>query len=155
MSRIDQLIELLGGPENLPPKLPKPEEPVSAPEPDEDDDLPPPIQRDPNLVPPSLLKPKFLPAQKTSAPAVPMESSDGGLDFAVESRKGEPAPLGIKFVPFIAVTKYCYKYVPKQWLQPMASAFFDADQVRRPELPYTRHVLSALLTLVVLLDLHP
>lgn len=129
MSRVDQLIDLLGGLENLPQKPPPPPEEPHVPANEVDDeDVPPPIQRDPNLKPPSLLKPQIQPS-KPAAAAPAMLSSDGEDDFLLDSRKGEPAPRGINFVPFIAVTKYCYKFVPKKWMQPLASAFFDADKI--------------------------
>lgn len=56
-----------------------------------------------------------------------MASFEGDIPF--DNRKGQPAPLGIKFVPFIAVTKWCYTYAPKHLLQPFATAFFDGDKI--------------------------
>lgn len=60
--------------------------------------------------------------------SVPMATLTGG-DIPFDSRKGQPAPFGINFVPFIALTKWCYTYAPKHLLQPLASAFFDAGKI--------------------------
>lgn len=59
--------------------------------------------------------------------SIPMASYDSDLSF--DTRKGQPAPLGINFVPFIAVTKWCYTFAPSHLLQRFASAFFDADKI--------------------------
>ncbi|KAK5110068.1 hypothetical protein LTR62_006313 [Meristemomyces frigidus] len=45
------------------------------------------------------------------------------------TRFGEVAPRGFTFVPFVAVTKFCYEFVPQQWSQPLASAFFDNNKI--------------------------
>lgn len=50
-------------------------------------------------------------------------------DYPFDDRKGQPAPLDITFVPFIALTKWCYNFAPKHLLQPFATAFFDADKI--------------------------
>ncbi|CAK4031612.1 hypothetical protein DOTSEDRAFT_58207 [Lecanosticta acicola] len=159
MSRVDQLIALLGGPANLPPKLPRQSqetEPTANEGPDDDDDdddIPPPVQRDPDLKRPTLLQPLFQPAPNSPAP---MYTSDGESDFPLDGRKGQPAPLAIKFVPFIAVTKYCYKFVPKQRMQPLASAFFDADKIynRDWELYYINSDYSGVLAFITESQLH-
>lgn len=60
--------------------------------------------------------------------SVPMATFTGG-DIPFDNRKGQQAPFGINFVPFIALTKWCYTYAPKHLLQPLATAFFDADKI--------------------------
>ncbi|EMD00601.1 hypothetical protein BAUCODRAFT_81223, partial [Baudoinia panamericana UAMH 10762] len=42
---------------------------------------------------------------------------------------GTSAPRGITFTPFLAVTRYCYKFVSKEYMQPLATAFFDANKI--------------------------
>lgn len=46
-----------------------------------------------------------------------------------DSHKGDPAPLGLSFTPFLAITKFPYKFVQKKWMQPLASAFFDQGKI--------------------------
>lgn len=50
-------------------------------------------------------------------------------DLLLDPRAGEPAPQGISFTPFLAVTKFCYKYVPHAYQQTLATAFFDANKI--------------------------
>ncbi|EME48926.1 hypothetical protein DOTSEDRAFT_58207 [Dothistroma septosporum NZE10] len=131
MSRLDRLIALLGGEENLPEKLPEPapygETVKEEDEEQEQEGQPPPIIRD--LNPQPLRYPQPLPQQKiTLNPVHVMESED---DIPFDSGKGEPAPLGVEFATFGAVTKYCYKYVPRELMQPLATAYFDADKIYR------------------------
>lgn len=59
----------------------------------------------------------------------PMADFEDIRDIPFDNRKGQPAPLGINFVPFIALTKWCYTYAPPHLLQAFASAFFDADKI--------------------------
>jgi hypothetical protein len=48
---------------------------------------------------------------------------------AWDPRKGALLPANTELSPFVAITKYCYKYVPKQWSQPLATAFFDSNKI--------------------------
>lgn len=118
---MDWLTDLLGGPENFPPQLPPPPPP---PPPDPFDGPPPPIVRDPNYVLPSI-RLRQAPTINV-APAAP-----DGEDFTIDKRKGEFSPLGMCFTPFVALTKYCYKFVDRGWNQPIASAFFDKGKIFR------------------------
>lgn len=127
MSRFDQLIALLGGEQNLPEKLPEPDL-STEPEPEpEEEEQPPPITRDPNLKPPRYPQPQ--PQNKIKLNPVPAMEFEEDVPF--DGRKGEPAPLGVEFATFGAVVRYCYKYAPREYMQPMATAFFDADKIYR------------------------
>lgn len=123
--RLAQFLAFLGGPENYLPKLPKPALVQEQPFEDHEDELPPPPPIDPNHKPiyaRDLIKPV------QSKPGV-VTMSNEPLDFSFDSRCGQPAPLGICFCPFLAVTKYCYKFVSKKLMQPLATAFFDAEKI--------------------------
>jgi hypothetical protein len=55
-------------------------------------------------------------AHFTAIPASePFKPADSDLQF--DSRVGQVAPKGIKFTPFDAVLKFCYRFVPKKWMQ--------------------------------------
>jgi hypothetical protein len=56
-------------------------------------------------------------------------SEADGTDFPLDPRKGEPSDIGMSFVTFIAFTKFPYKYVKPAFLQPIASAFFDGGKI--------------------------
>lgn len=131
-SPLQQLIDLLGGPENLPPKLPHTEIPsqINAGS-KEDDEQPPPIIRDPNYRPPQqrLAQVANVSHIPSSPSAVQMGEDGVESSFTFDSCKGKPSPLGINFVPFIAVTRYCYKFAPRSLMQPLATAFFDAGKI--------------------------
>lgn len=43
--------------------------------------------------------------------------------------QGTPAPHGLRFSPLIAVTKFPYKFVQKQWMQPIATLLFDQGKI--------------------------
>ena len=107
----------------MPEKLPEPVPHVETVVEEEEEEQPPPIIRDPNL----QLHP------------LPMMECPGDVPF--DARKGEPAPRGVELATFGAVTKYCYKYAPRELMQPMATAYFDADKIYRRDwdlsvLPY-------------------
>lgn len=65
---------------------------------------------------------------RTHIPAPAMQELTSS-DLLLDSRAGEPAPQGISFTPFLAVTKFCYKFVPRAYQQPLATAFFDANKI--------------------------
>lgn len=69
------------------------------------------------------------PKRKTSPPRAPAVNI--GARTALEL--GDPAPRGISFCPFIAVTKFCYKFVSREWMQSLATAFFDANKIYQRE----------------------
>ena len=117
----------MGGEQNLPEKLPEPVPDIQIAIEEEEEEQPPPIIRDPNLKP--LRFPQPQPQANIKLNPVPVMEYEDDIPF--DAYKGEPAPLGVDFAPFVAVTKYCYKYVPKEFLQPMATAFFDADKIYR------------------------
>lgn len=108
------------------PKISKPEPVMQDEACNSDDDLPPPVPIDPNWKP--ILAWELVTANNVQPkPASAMSAAD--LDFTFDERKGRYSPLGISFSPFLAVTKYCYKFVNKSLMQPLASAFFDADKI--------------------------
>jgi hypothetical protein len=65
-----------------------------------------------------------------SRPTERKKTSDGDeIDFPLDPRKDEPSEIGMSFVTFTALTKFPYKYVKPVFLQPIASAFFDAGKI--------------------------
>lgn len=136
-SRMDRFLAMIGGEDALPPRLP-------SPEPEEEGETPkpfnPPLRSTeydsqeyqdlpkPNSVyqfgeiESALSKLKQQPAPRSTA-----FDTDGKIPF--DSKKGESLPSDIELSPFIAVTKYCYKFVPSRWSQQLATAFFDADKI--------------------------
>ncbi|KAK4552489.1 hypothetical protein LTR86_010333 [Recurvomyces mirabilis] len=69
-------------------------------------------------------------ARHSIGPAMPQPLVNmPGLDTSFMAHIGEPAPRGFAFTPFVAVTKFCYKYVPKQYSQALASAFWDSNKI--------------------------
>lgn len=50
-------------------------------------------------------------------------------DFTLDPRKDEPSEIGMSFCPFIAFTKFPYKYVDPAFRQPIATAFFDGGKI--------------------------
>ena len=134
---MDRLIKMLGGEENLPPQISKvePDPPAvedteTSPDPGNGDVNNTTTEHEDQLTDdwwnavPRLPRPNPL-QQSNMAPAA--LAADGSFTF--DPRKGEPAPLGIDFSPFAAVTKFCYKFVRKELQQPLATAFFDEGKI--------------------------
>ncbi|KXS97529.1 hypothetical protein AC578_4590 [Pseudocercospora eumusae] len=131
--RLQQLLELLGD-EGLPPRVPTPppEEPPDE-EPDYDGD----VYKSQEYKDLPHANPDYVFGNKVArAPPRPslvpqstpiVYETDEPFIFAED--KGKTAPAGTKFCPYIAVTNYCYRFVPKAWTQPLASAFFDAEKI--------------------------
>ncbi|KAK5130629.1 hypothetical protein LTR08_001888 [Meristemomyces frigidus] len=141
---MERFVLLIGGEEKLPPKMPQPPPAAASPEAeaehgsDDRDDISklPSVdaviteeslwqraQKHNASLPRGVLQPQFTP---TSA-AAPHEP----VDLSIDTRMGDPAPLGISFTPFGAVTKLCYKsdIVRQPFRQPLATAFFDANKI--------------------------
>lgn len=150
LSRMDRLVQLLGGDENLPPKFEPPAtEPESESEPAQSDNVN--IEGVPGIdaaIEKLQSIDSFVQEQKEqpgnwwdAVPQLPKQTSqtqtqpvhpylsDGSVHFNFDSRKGEPAPLGLGFCPFTAVTKFCYKFVKREFQQPIATAFFDEGKI--------------------------
>jgi hypothetical protein len=64
-----------------------------------------------------------------SRPTERKTSERDEIDFPLDPRKDEPSEIGMSFVTFIAFTKFPYKYVKPAFLQPIASAFFDGGKI--------------------------
>jgi len=151
-SRIERFVNLIGGEQNLPPKLPPPPGPIEqnnneSNEVAEDGNGPSQLQLptvDHFLAknhPPTGTEPSStsqLPGKEPAAahftpqlipPTVNEAEAEIEIDLTWDDRLGEPAPLGIHFSPFGAVSKFCYKFVNKEFQQPLATAFFDAGKI--------------------------
>ena len=50
-------------------------------------------------------------------------------DLTLDPHKDEPSEIGMSFCPFIAFTKFPYKYVDPAFRQPIATAFFDGGKI--------------------------
>ena len=144
LTPMERFITLIGGAQNLPPKIPQPSPAAasSKAEPVNEDD----IRALPSVdevvaedvlwqrarkhnasLPVSITQPQFT-SSSTDLPQQP-------ADLSIDARMGATAPLGISFTPFGAVTKLCYKpdIVRQAFRQPLATAFFDANKI------YTRN----------------
>lgn len=55
------------------------------------------------------------------------ETSEG--DFTLDARMNELSDVGMCFCPFLAITKFPYKYVDSAFRQPIATAFFDEGKI--------------------------
>ncbi len=122
-SRLERLLDVIGE-KNLPPKLP-PKEPTVKKEQNTTAKAPEKSSTDENNwwdAKPIIQQPT------TTRSTIPGVTSHNGA-YTPDPHKGAPAPLGIKFSPFIAVTKFPYKFVKPELLQPLASAFFDEGKI--------------------------
>ena len=133
-SRMDRLIKVLGGEENLPPKLPQPAGVTPQQQTDQDiqpiDDF---LQEQPRSqgsewwnATSKIAQPVPLSQSHTTSAAI---SSLGPMSYPFDPRKDEPAPLGLNFCPFIAITKLPYKFVKREFMQGIATAFFDEGKI--------------------------
>ena len=133
-SRVDRLIKVLGGEENLPLKLPQPTETIIPPPENEaatdDKQILQPIDdflkqeaatngegwwnRAPKIVQPAPS------SQHQTRRIVPSGDTDAVM---------RPAPLGMSFCPLLAVTKFPYKFVKKEFMQQIATVFFDEGKI--------------------------
>ena len=149
---LERFLNLVGGEQNLPPisstRSATKEEPASGP--DDLEKLPSVEEviaecerenaayRPQNLALfPSSTQPQANPLQQVTqaglnVPAPAMQELTSS-DLLLDPRAGEPAPQGVGFTPFLAVTKFCYKFVPHAYQQPLATAFFDANKIWRRE----------------------
>jgi len=136
-SRIERFISLIGGEENLPPKLP-----ASTTSPDLTTNKPSSLPTDEHVTaqehtPAEVVSPPHVKVEKEVASTPPAHShiiheppaNDDDVDLSWDPRLGESAPYGVDFTPFGAVTKYCYKFVRRELQQPLATAFFDAGKI--------------------------
>lgn len=58
------------------------------------------------------------------------ETSEGtDIDFTLDPRKDEPSEIGMSFCTFTAFTKFPYKYVDRAFLQRLATSFFDGGKI--------------------------
>jgi hypothetical protein len=132
--RFDAFTRLVGGKDNLPPKLPtpppQPEPYANIPEKPKDivdafgnlqiyDEF---VRSGPRP------RAKGQPPHHIPSTSHRSEAADSG-DFTLDSRKGEPAAIGTSFCPFLAISKFPYKYVDQFFRQPMASAHFDEGKI--------------------------
>jgi hypothetical protein len=67
------------------------------------------------------------PQQPRPAEREPREA--GEFDFTLDPRKDEPCEIGTSFCTFLTFTRFPYKYVDPVFLQPIASAFFDGGKI--------------------------
>ena len=63
------------------------------------------------------------------APTTRERGATDDTDFPLEPREDEPSEIGMSFCPFIAFTKFPYKYVDRAFSQPIATAFFDGGKI--------------------------
>jgi hypothetical protein len=151
VDRFEIYTQLMGGEQNLPPKLATPPPTTNS------SDEPP---ADEGINPDKILDSfgnlqtydSFVSAHPFPAPSAPAydnrhapnpqsngaatrrsenkaSETDVDIDFILDPRRGEPSELGMSFCPFLAVTKFPYKYVDPDFLQPIATAFFDENKI--------------------------
>jgi hypothetical protein len=132
-SRVDRLIKALGGEQNLPPKLPQPATITITPPQPQDNAVANTNPSNQDIQPINDFleqqssqgddwwnaKPKI-----TQPPPRPQRQPIPPPDIPMK-----PAPLGMNFCPLIAITKFPYKFVSKQYMQQIASAFFDEGKI--------------------------
>ena len=62
-------------------------------------------------------------------PAASETREAGEFTFTLDSHKGKPSEIGMSFCTFLTFTKFPYKYVDKAFSQPITSAFFDGGKI--------------------------
>ncbi|KAK5125341.1 hypothetical protein LTR85_000450 [Meristemomyces frigidus] len=148
---MERFVTLIGGEDNLPPKvLPTPDAPAGAENEQKAEDNMSNLPSVEAVIAEDILMQRVL-KHNASLPASTPENvyptirtqftpeiaqpplSTGSADLSIDPRRGEAAPLGISFSPFGAVMKFCYKFVSREYQQPLATAFFDANKI------YTRN----------------
>lgn len=145
LDRFEVYTQLMGGRHNLPQKLPtKPPPPTAAddkPSTDFDDeganssivDAFGNLQTYDNFVTstafPAPPAPAYDSRHAMQQNSHLSHSQDTLVDFTLDSRKGKPSEIGMSFCPFLALTKFPYKYVEGAFRQPIAAAFFDEGKV--------------------------
>ena len=118
---MDRLVKMLGGEENLPSKLANAASTptIEVTEPADNHNEEQSTERQENDDPADNWwdaepqpEPTPLSSGHAAAPAAPY-SSNGNSDYEIDPRRGQPAPLGLNYCPFVAVTRYCYKFVKR------------------------------------------
>ncbi|WPG98590.1 Hypothetical protein R9X50_00138300 [Acrodontium crateriforme] len=129
LSRLDRLKAAIGT-ENMPPKLPQYTPTERSHKKTLISHLPTIEQHfttSPNLA--KSTNPPTSSVKKSSPPVAMASCNHVEPDTSFHPRCGELAPRGIFFIPFIAVTKFCYTYVRHEHQQDVASALFDAGKI--------------------------
>ena len=160
---MDLFTSLLGGKQNLPPKLP--EAPPSV---DTDATKPAEDTKERPVSPGGVAMDafgnlqtvdEFLAKNNSSTPGVPKpqpklrpyikpsgnkntSSADAQSDtikpddqsvtsdkYELDPHMGEESPADTGFCPFLAIAKFPYKFAPAKYLQPIATAYFDSNQI--------------------------
>jgi hypothetical protein len=136
--KFDVFTRLVGGEDNLPPRLPTPPpQPASgnkASFKDRSKDI---VDAFGNL---QIYDDFVRSGPRSQAPGRPYQrttnrSQGNGrtevdpANFTLDPRKGEPAEIGTSFCPFLAISKFPYKYVDQFFRQPIASAHFDEGKI--------------------------
>lgn len=138
-SRLERLLETLGE-ENLPPRLPTPPQSDTEDGADHAKHFDGDVYKSQQYMDLPHANPGFVFGNDKLAPAraplnprpvvqPPPLVSDTDEPFTFDTEKGATAPPGTKFCPFIPVTQFCYRFVPNRWVQPLATAFFDAEKI--------------------------
>lgn len=141
--KFDVFTRLVGGKDNLPPRLPTPP-PSLLPASDSNDQCSKEETKDivdafgnlqtyddfVNSGPSSHAKGQTVRSHHhvTGLPQDNATEADSS-DFTLDPRKGEPAATGTSFCPFLAISKFPYKYVDSSFRQPIATAFFDEGKI--------------------------
>lgn len=140
LDRFDVYTQLMGGKHNLPEKLPSPS--LSPSRTATTKDPPASEEADPSQIVDAFgnlqTYDAFVTATPFPAPSAPAydnrhartsgkETSEG--DFTLDARMNELSDVDMCFCPFLAITKFPYKYVDSAFRQPIATAFFDEGKI--------------------------